>query len=190
MGGKQILSLGESLAGAGEDAWRNHGDPSASILGAYSGFGYGDLHDTPQTITILPGVTIDAGSKGAGDLSGYHFIVNLSTQSPRYYSSGFKGKALVFPISDGSAPEGPIEEFAGAILGLLHAKRKVYVHCDGGHGRTGLFLALLIKKARGVSSVAAIKAVRAEYCKNAVETATQVLWLVALDVPEVGDLIK
>lgn len=54
--------------------------------------------------------------------------------------------------------------------------KKLHAGCIGGHGRTGLFLAALVQELIGEDD--AISYVRKHYCDHAVETTTQVMWLV------------
>jgi hypothetical protein len=84
---------------------------------------------------------------------------------------------VLFQISDGSAPK-HANEFVKMIDWLvLHiaAGLTVHVGCIGGHGRTGMVLAALVKKIKGTED--AITWLRENYCKKAVETETQVKFL-------------
>lgn len=56
---------------------------------------------------------------------------------------------------------------------LLEAGKSVEVACIGGHGRTGTFLACLLRE-HGYSAQAAILAVREEVCPNCIESAAQI----------------
>lgn len=94
---------------------------------------------------------------------------------------------IYYPIPDMSVPTNP-ESFKQLISGL-HARlvkgKKIHVGCIGGHGRTGLVLAALVKVATG--NAKAIDYVRANYCEHAVETYGQVQWLsehFGIDAPE------
>lgn len=61
-----------------------------------------------------------------------------------------------------------------AVLQLI-ADKKVHIGCIGGHGRTGLVLAAIVKAMTGEAD--AIAYVRKNYCEKAVESEAQVLFL-------------
>lgn len=81
-------------------------------------------------------------------------------------------------VSDGSIPKD--EELFGKLVVWLkeqiEAGRKVHVGCIGGHGRTGMLLSALVS-VMGLSSDP-ITYVRENYCKKAVESKSQVDFLV------------
>jgi hypothetical protein len=82
-----------------------------------------------------------------------------------------------FRISDGYEPDDP-EEFISMIDWLaeqLNLGKKVHVGCMGGHGRTGMVLAALVKVMNNEED--AITWVRKNYCKKVVETKVQVNFL-------------
>lgn len=82
-----------------------------------------------------------------------------------------------FKISDGYDPDDP-EEFVSMIDWLaeqLNLGKKVHIGCMGGHGRTGMVLAALVKVMNNEED--AITWVRKNYCKKAVETKVQVKFL-------------
>lgn len=84
---------------------------------------------------------------------------------------------VFFPIADGTAPK-DVAEFKKMVTWLalkLKAGKLIHVGCIGGHGRTGLVLAALVKEVTG--NVDAIQYVRDHYCKKAVESSSQVLFL-------------
>ena len=88
-----------------------------------------------------------------------------------------EGIDIHYIIKDGSVPTKP-ESFKKLIAYTADALREgksVHCGCIGGHGRTGLFLAALTAHMTG--DVDAIKTVRENYCEKAVETTTQVEFL-------------
>ena len=100
--------------------------------------------------------------------------VNLMAESQHLPSSH------PFPIRDYGVPSDP------AALGqlfdqLLDDGRPVYVGCFGGKGRTGLFLAALLRHV-GQDDGDAVAQVRAWYRPEAVETAEQEAWVRAFPV--------
>ena len=85
---------------------------------------------------------------------------------------------VLFPISDMCAPT-DVAEFKKMIDWLaqkLEQGKKIHVGCMGGHGRTGTVLAALV--AQITDSKDAIEWVRKNYCKKAVESHSQVQFLV------------
>lgn len=89
-----------------------------------------------------------------------------------------EGHAIHYPITDTKAPS-DAQSFAAMVDWLAEqilAGSKVHAGCVGGHGRTGTLLAALVKVMRGEK--AAIDYVRTHYCKKAVESDSQVTFLV------------
>lgn len=87
------------------------------------------------------------------------------------------GEEVYFRIRDMSVPS-DVAEFAKLVAWTweqLQAGKKVHAGCVGGHGRTGTFLAALVKHAIGEDD--AISYVRKNYCPKAVESLEQATWL-------------
>lgn len=85
--------------------------------------------------------------------------------------------SFTFSIPDMGVPAS-VDEFKKLIDWLsvqLTAKKLVHVGCIGGHGRTGMVLAALV--ATMTNEKDAIAYVRENYCKKAVESTTQVDFL-------------
>lgn len=84
---------------------------------------------------------------------------------------------VFFKISDGTAPPNP-KEFRNLIVWSaeqIRAGKKVHAGCIGGHGRTGTYLAALVKHMLDIDD--ATTYVRKHYCKKAVESDSQVNFL-------------
>lgn len=84
---------------------------------------------------------------------------------------------FLYPITDMSVPK-DATSFVKLIAWLseqVMAGKKVHVGCIGGHGRTGMVFAALVKVMLGEAD--AIAYVRKHYCKKAVETETQIKFL-------------
>ncbi len=83
-------------------------------------------------------------------------------------------KLMIYPWPDLGVPREPTR-FRRALHWLLHQAtegRRIEIGCAGGHGRTGTTLAgLLILQ--GMTTTRAIKKVRNEYCRDAIETKSQ-----------------
>ncbi len=91
------------------------------------------------------------------------------------------GDGFLFEIQNMCAPQGKnaIIQFKKMVTWLLESMaegRDVHVGCIGGHGRTGLVLAALVAQA-GLSKNP-IKWTRDHYCIKAVESQSQVAFLV------------
>lgn len=85
---------------------------------------------------------------------------------------------IYFFIQDMSVPK-DAAEFKNMVIwaaGQVREGKKLHAGCIGGHGRTGLFLAALVQELIGEDD--AITYVRKHYCDHAVETTSQVNWLV------------
>jgi hypothetical protein len=90
------------------------------------------------------------------------------------------GESFLYYIKDMQAPS-DADSFKKLIDWLavqLTAKKKVHVGCIGGHGRTGTVLAALAHVMTGRKD--AIEWVREQYCQKAVESHSQVDFLVKL----------
>jgi len=88
-----------------------------------------------------------------------------------------KGHEFLFPITDHSVPK-DVDQFKKMVtwlIGMLKAKKKIHIGCIGGHGRTGLVFSAIYRQLTGKTN--AIQYVRKNYCKKAVESKTQVKFL-------------
>lgn len=87
------------------------------------------------------------------------------------------GESFLFPIQDMGVPKDPAQfkKLIEWISMQLAANKKIHVGCIGGHGRTGMVLSALVKHITG--EVDAIQYVRKNYCTKAVESASQVKFL-------------
>lgn len=82
-----------------------------------------------------------------------------------------------FQITDGSVPK-DVDETKRMVAWLveqLAEGKRVHIGCIGGHGRTGLIMALIVNAVLGEKD--ATTWVRKHHCQKAVETQTQVDWL-------------
>jgi len=82
-----------------------------------------------------------------------------------------------FPIQDQHPPsdKDTFDKLIDWTIAQMAAGKKVHVGCIGGHGRTGVFLAVLYQRLTGDDD--AIVSLRQRYCKKAVESQRQVDWL-------------
>jgi hypothetical protein len=88
-----------------------------------------------------------------------------------------KAIEVLFPITDMSAPSKPADfkELVDWVCNQLQAGKKIHAGCIGGHGRTGTFLAAVVKQMTGEED--AITFVRKNYCDRAVESSAQMKFL-------------
>lgn len=88
------------------------------------------------------------------------------------------GHEVYYPITDMSVPADPVSftDMIDFVHSRIEAGEKVHVGCIGGHGRTGMVFAALVGRHYGEKD--AIAYVRKHYCSKAVETASQVAFLV------------
>jgi hypothetical protein len=87
------------------------------------------------------------------------------------------GEEIVFPVQDMQSPQDATNyiKLVKWTLAQIDAGKKVHCGCIGGHGRTGMFMAALVRVGLGIED--AVPHVRSLYCERAVETAGQSLWL-------------
>jgi hypothetical protein len=88
-----------------------------------------------------------------------------------------EGESVLYPIPDMGVPRDP-EEFKKLIHWLsvqLVADKLIHIGCIGGHGRTGTVMAALVTHMTGEKD--SITYVRNNYCQKAVESSTQVAFL-------------
>jgi len=96
-----------------------------------------------------------------------------------WQSNGGSGPVeFLFPITDMSAPR-DVKNFKKMINWMvkqLEDGKRIQVGCIGGHGRTGLVLAALVQ-VTGIAPKNAIQWVRKNHCKKAVESESQIKFL-------------
>ena len=101
------------------------------------------------------------------------YLVHARTDLPAFYSS--KGLDVIhYPIPDFQVP-GNDDGFAATVEDVLVSAqigRNTAVHCMAGIGRTGVFLACLAKRERGIDGQAAIEWVR-QFIPEALEVPEQ-----------------
>ena len=91
-------------------------------------------------------------------------------QPPRFYGAeavdigrtiGVQVSLLQLPIHDmGVGPPDQVLLLAKRIITLLAAGERVYIHCTGGHGRTGLVAAVVIGFLYGLDAAMAMRVVQ------------------------------
>ncbi len=84
--------------------------------------------------------------------AGINSFIDLTVPKEMFpYASLLKGEGLEyrrFPIIDENVPTDPrqMEEILDAVDAAIAAERKVYVHCQGGVGRTGTVVACWLQR--------------------------------------------
>lgn len=78
---------------------------------------------------------------------GVDIVVNLTSSEERKIKPYVTNARIVqFPIPDRGVPE-DVEEFCALVLLLIEEisrGKKIYIHCKGGHGRSGLLVAAIL----------------------------------------------
>jgi protein-tyrosine phosphatase len=86
-------------------------------------------------------------------------------------------QVLYLPIPDFGVPtKDDLEQTVQQTIAHAQAGRHIAIHCSGGVGRTGLFMAYLAKRCLGLSGAEALQWVR-RYIPRAVETSEQQRWV-------------
>jgi hypothetical protein len=124
--------------------------------------------------------TVYGGACGDPIHTGLDIYVALdhgTANDPRAYPWHGSRQFIYFPISDMSVPKDAIEFklMVEWLADQITAGKSVHIGCLGGHGRTGMVLAALVRMMAGEED--AITYVRDHYCQKAVETSEQAKWL-------------
>ncbi|QQG46403.1 MAG: hypothetical protein HYY55_00975 [Candidatus Niyogibacteria bacterium] len=142
-----------------------------------------------RTVAVGP-YSVIAGARydmAGTDLSDVDILVSLTETVPaRLWRMGYKNPIVwSFPIKDYYGPDGPWLALLEKITDELKIGKKIFIFCDGGHGRTGLLLASLIAKVESPDDPIAVT--RSRYCVKAVETIQQaktIFGLLGVEVPK------
>ena len=88
-------------------------------------------------------------------------IVDLTCSSDQLTPYSYSGKVVKFPIPDGGVPDN-MKEFLVLlyeISALLEQGLSIYIHCRGGHGRSGLVAACILCVFRNCSPIQSLEIV-------------------------------
>lgn len=131
----------------------------------------------PFNVTIYGGSCFTPAVKDADIYIGFDSGMNVP-RAPKPWEPVIEGPVQAcYPIRDSYPPEDfdSFDRMMRWVASQLLYGKKVHVGCIGGHGRTGTFLAALVKHLNG--NLDAIAYVRKNYCEKAVESKSQVQWL-------------
>lgn len=138
---------------------------------------YKPCRATHKTLPLLNGVV--AGGSCIEPIGNYDIYIGLDkgmaiTTRHLPFTDGYE---LHYPLVNMGVPNN-LELFTSMInwiIEQLELGKKIHIGCIGGHGRTGLVLAVLVRLI--LDEKDAITWVRANYCQKAVESKKQVDWL-------------
>lgn len=80
---------------------------------------------------------------------GVKYFIDLTTSYEKINRYKCNVKYISYPIRDNSIPENPDSfidflKFIISIIENLNSQEKIYIHCRGGHGRSGMVVACLL----------------------------------------------
>jgi Protein-tyrosine phosphatase len=137
------------------------------------------------------------------DYTGYSLIINLTGGVSMYYEEpvGEFGAAalcptflkhtkytpapeppqLIIPWRDGGVPNFTKARWMDLLADLGQLKGRVFIHCMGGHGRTGTALAIMLSLS-GALKKDPVQWLRKNYCEKAVETKSQIDYIESMGI--------
>jgi hypothetical protein len=152
-----------------------------------------DCHKGAVVVDKIGSVTVFAGGWSRDLVIPPHTLVIDLTgrEAPAAFSSvkdvsvsGWADYDIIsLPVKDFGTPHvdaGWWSNFASQVIQhCLTAGQNVLVCCDGGHGRTGTILAILLWHWKGQPDIDMVSWVRRNYCEFAVETPAQEKYVAA-----------
>lgn len=162
-----------------EDFWDvggYYGNVGKGVYGAIANACY-----TTHKPLVIAGHEVYGGSCGSPTIKDADVYIGLDASSASRHPSMSPtslAHGYIYSISDMSVPS-DVDDFKKLVEWLatkIGSGKKVHIGCIGGHGRTGLLLSALVKVMEDKAD--AITHVRENYCKKAVESKSQVDWLV------------
>lgn len=184
-GGQKVLPLNQMKPEAKETGWVKDAGPAWQET-KKTGYARCFEGHQPLSLGVHGGVELfvhggSCNSPAVKDADVYiGFDAGMQLTERRYPWN--PGDEVHFKLPDGTAPKGAAQQKEWAKLVTWAAQqilagRKVHAGCIGGHGRTGTFLACLVREMRP-EITDAIGYVREHYCPKAVESREQVDFLV------------
>lgn len=140
---------------------------------------------TPKCYASHPPVPVTCegrlfGGNGYAPTQKADWYVDLNprtdVQAHKLYNTKDGGHYTNFPIRNMSVPNlKKLHNLVDGIVSALEQGKSVHVGCIGGHGRTGLVLAVVVKRLEG--TLDAVAWLRENYCIKAVESQSQIDYL-------------
>jgi len=153
-----------------------------------SSFSFADQHDleAPRVrcyhshppLPLKDGLVIYGGSCSSPVITDADIYVGLDHMQKSHKSFPWvEGESFQFSIRDMQAPDDPYQFrcLIDWLIMQLTSQKKVHVGCIGGHGRTGTVFSALVAVMLGKED--AIDYVRKNYCAKAVESTSQISFL-------------
>ena len=132
-------------------------------------------HDTHPPLKIGGGTVYGGSCHHPNMQCDYHIALDGSARL-EFLPPWEDRYVISFPIVDMSVPKPePTKQLVAWIVGELAKGKSFHIGCFAGHGRTGTILAAIVKEATGEKD--AITWLRTNYCKKAVESASQIDFL-------------
>ena len=163
---------------------KEFGTMTAANMGAYTGKTHGGAYGGACYETHKP-LKLGKGELYGGSAQNYREGCDIYISFDSFKCSDKRaypwneGDFICFPVHDMSVPKGSdVDEYKKLVTwtcNQLQDGKKVHAGCMMGHGRTGMFLAAVIKEMTGEED--AITYVRKHYCKKVVESKEQVAFL-------------
>lgn len=159
-------------------------------------------HQDGKHILTMSKMKLYAGSSSHA-YDGYQLVINLTGSVTHWFDSptGIEGgeklcpqflqsfpeqdyaaiPQLIIHWKDGGVPAFTREQWELLIEDLARIQGRVYIHCMGGHGRTGTALAILLGLTKAIKKDP-LQWLRKNYCMESVETVAQIDYIKSLGV--------
>jgi protein-tyrosine phosphatase len=106
------------------------------------------------------------------DFSNLDVVLRLTADHEHPWIYPDAVEVIEFPVRDFQVPGEGWAELIDEVIRRIESGQRVLVHCMGGHGRTGLFLASIIAKLEPELDDP-VAVMRERYCIKAIETGEQ-----------------
>lgn len=144
----------------------------------------GSCHESHKPLTVAPGTSKVRGGAARHPAEGYQVYVDLDThgnpeetaQAPWRVKNGVLRVRYYIPNFHAPRDPASFKAFVDWLCTQVQENKQVHIGCIGGHGRTGLVIAAM--RAVLADDKDAIMWTRKNHCKKAVETDSQVAFLV------------
>lgn len=176
------VTIGPQKEMWGDEPWDDINPKSTTKSTSSTGSWYNEKCTFKHPALVIPGtdLVIHGGSCSHPSVPDADVYIGFDKHSMLHTKRAWpwkKGTEFLFPITDMAAPA-DAHDFRKLVewtAGRLQKGEKVHCGCIGGHGRTGTFLAALVKHMGAEED--AIGYVRKHYCEKAVESKAQIDFL-------------